>query len=763
MSSIKRVFLLAGLLLGAGSVFAQNWVDHTTSNGSTVVKRHEAGSVANGNKLYVLGGRGNKPVQVFDAGQNRWSTLASLPLELHHFQPVVLNGFIYAIGAFTCCYPTEPTVADIYRLNLATNTWETHGTIPNSRLRGSAGAVVYNNKIYLIGGNTNGHSGGAVGWLDEYDPSTGNWRTLATAPNARDHFSAAVVGNKLIASSGRQTNVSFGGTVAATDVYDFNSNTWNTVRPIPTPRAGAMLGVKNGSVILIGGESATQVQAHDQVEAYHVASNEWRSLPELGEARHGGAAAVIGNTLHVITGNLVRGGGQEVTTHEKLGVADNDNDGIFDFEDNTNNTNTGGNNNGNGTNTDVDSDNDGLNDDREAELQTDPMNPDTDSDGLSDWEEVNQHQTDPLSNDTDNDGLDDGEEISQGTNPTAADSDGDGLSDINELQTHGTDPTRKDSDSDELSDRDELQVYFTDPLVADSDNDGLDDNVEVLDHNSNPNSWDSDGDGISDATEVAEGTNPGNQDEDGDGILNSAEGNNDTDGDLIPDFADLDSDNDGIPDIVENGRTDLDNDGKLDSPDTETASDALFDADGDGINNILDLDSDQDGRIDLIEAGLADTTGTGTLTNADFVDNNLNGWHDDLEGTTVPDSDGDATPDFLDLDSNDDDVSDLVTSGILDSNDDGMIDGFIDANGDGVHDDIAGLERIPSETDNTTTDESAGDQTTNQTGDTTPVQAKTGGGSDPWLALIMLCMSAVFAKRWRSAGHSIQSKRSWAQ
>jgi len=45
-------------------------------------------------------------------------------------------------------------------------------------LRGAAGAVVYKDKIYLVGGNTDGHSGGFVGWLDEYDPATGDWRAI---------------------------------------------------------------------------------------------------------------------------------------------------------------------------------------------------------------------------------------------------------------------------------------------------------------------------------------------------------------------------------------------------------------------------------------------------------------------------------------------------------------------------------------------------------------------------------------------------------
>ena len=726
INTVRLLALTVSLLLFAGNAYAQTWVDHSTSDNSTIVKRHETGSVVSQNKLYALGGRGNRPTQVFDAIENKWSTIAPLPMELHHFQPVILNGYLYVIGAFTCCFPTEPTIADIYRLNLATNTWEVHGRIPDDRLRGSAGAVVYNDKIYLVGGNTNGHSGGAVGWLDEYDPANGSWRTLPDAPNARDHFSAAVVGNKLVAASGRQSNIGFGGMVAATNVFDFNTNTWSNVDPIPTPRAGAMLGVKNGNIIIIGGETNTQIQAHDEVEAFNVASSQWRSLPSLNSGRHGGASGVIGDTLHAISGNLNRGGVPEVTIHETLLLNDTDNDGLFNFEDN---------------NTNLDNDNDGLSNQVENQLQTDPLNPDSDGDGLTDGDEVNTHGTDPLSNDTDNDGLSDNEEISLGTNPALA-----------------------DSDSDTLSDNDELQIYFTDPLLSDSDNDGLNDNEEVLTYNTNPNTYDSDGDGISDATEVAEGSNPANNDEDGDGILNSAEGTADTDGDSVPDFTDLDSDNDGIPDIIENGRVDADNNGKLDDTDQIPASDALIDTDQDGIENLFDLDSDQDGIIDFLEAGFTTPTESEVPGSAEFIDLNTNGWHDNFEGVAIADTDSDSTPDFLDLDSNDDGVTDLTSSGIVDSNDDGQIDTFVDSNNDGVHDDLASLERIDSEQNtnneqNNITNQNTETGTENEPDEeiANPPVSSSGGGSDPMLPFLLLAWGFFIARRRLIPGNPILS------
>ena len=93
---------------------------------------------------------------------------------------------------------------------------------------------------------------------------------------------------------------------------------------------------------------------------------------------------------------------------------------------------------------------------------------DSDSDGLTDYDELMIVGTDPLKYDTDNDGVCDAED----------DEDSDGLSNLEEVQL-GTLPTEADSDFDCLNDCDEINTYGTDPLVADSDGDGLTDGEEI--------------------------------------------------------------------------------------------------------------------------------------------------------------------------------------------------------------------------------------------------------------------------------------------
>ena len=100
---------------------------------------------------------------------------------------------------------------------------------------------------------------------------------------------------------------------------------------------------------------------------------------------------------------------------------------------------------------DLDSDGDGLLDSQEADLGTDPFNPDTDGDGLSDGEEVNLYRTDPLNPDTDWDGLKDGAEVlTHKTDPLDRDTDDGGVADGHEVIEDGTDP---------LDGSDDLQLF----------------------------------------------------------------------------------------------------------------------------------------------------------------------------------------------------------------------------------------------------------------------------------------------------------------
>ncbi|MEA3558632.1 MAG: DUF4129 domain-containing protein, partial [Candidatus Thermoplasmatota archaeon] len=245
---------------------------------------------------------------------------------------------------------------------------------------------------------------------------------------------------------------------------------------------------------------------------------------------------------------------------------------------------------------------------------TDPLNPDTDGDGL--WDGWNQ----PMVG-----GIFYHGEVSHGTDPHSRDTDGDGLSDLYEVKTsykdskvkwnigapgssdNRTDPLDDDTDDGGMKDGMEIDLALN-PLDPEDDRDFLDTDGDGLlnweekrsmdlffpkttvdwdgdgrnDHRPDPNDSDTDGDGISDGDEVmVYGTNPMT---------------NDTDGDLLSDWeeifihytnaSDQDSDDDLINDHSEvtyyhldrPSYVDWDGDGQLDNrtdpnnPDTDMDS-----------------------------------------------------------------------------------------------------------------------------------------------------------------------------------------------
>ncbi|MBI4547648.1 MAG: OmpA family protein [Ignavibacteriae bacterium] len=172
-----------------------------------------------------------------------------------------------------------------------------------------------------------------------------------------------------------------------------------------------------------------------------------------------------------------------------------------------------------------DLDGDGLLNDEEKQIGTDPLNPDTDGEGLRDGEEVRTYKTNPLNPDTDEDKLNDREEIfTYKTDPLNKDTDGDGLIDGDEVLTYRTDPLQPDTDGDALTDGAEVLQHHTDPLKVDTDGDTLGDGDEVLKHNTDPLNIDTDGDALTDAEEIEKHrTNPLKPDTDDGGMPDGKE------------------------------------------------------------------------------------------------------------------------------------------------------------------------------------------------------------------------------------------------
>ena len=320
------IYVFIGFLLlihshNAESQDLKKYVWQTLKTNGEPIPRHEASFVEANGKFYLLGGRRIQEVSIFNPETNTWTNGVKPPIELHHFQGVSYKGDIYVAGAQTGIYPREKSLPEMYVYRTATDRWEKGPSIPQDRVRGSAGAVVYKNKLFMVCGIIDGHWDGHVTWFDCYNLKTGKWEILPDAPRPRDHFNAVVCNNKLYLIGGRVTSGSIGKgfelTVGEVDVFNFKTREWSTLaNPIPTQRAGCTAISINRQIIIAGGESTKQQIAHNEVECLDTKTGNWSSLPSLNTGRHGTQLIWFKKKLYIASGCGSMGGQPELNTIE---------------------------------------------------------------------------------------------------------------------------------------------------------------------------------------------------------------------------------------------------------------------------------------------------------------------------------------------------------------------------------------------------------------------------------------------------------------
>ena len=281
------------------------------------IPRHENSLVSSNGQIYIVGGRESPTVlEIYDSANGSWIQGSPCPYDINHAQALEHKGKIYFIGGFRDNqFPLEIPQGEILSYDTSSDRWEVVSSMPENRTRGSAGAVIYKEHIYVVGGNTCGHDGGYVPWTDRYSLQTGEWEELPDAPIARDHFQAVVYDDRLYVIGGRQTG-GFGGLfgpmIQQVDVFDLSSFSWATLSnesDLPTPRAGAATLAYDGKIFVIGGEG--NGQAFSTVEAFDPVRVEWKSYDDMNFRRHGTQAVVHNGAIYITSGSPDQGGGRQ--------------------------------------------------------------------------------------------------------------------------------------------------------------------------------------------------------------------------------------------------------------------------------------------------------------------------------------------------------------------------------------------------------------------------------------------------------------------
>lgn len=260
-----------------------------------------------------------KRAYVFNPVANTWSALAPMPpMNGTQHGGVTHAGLdtdgtdIYFAGGYTANATGTGQIfgtKEVWKYSVATNRYV---RLPDLPVTISAGQLAYvKGKLHHIGGTNQART---IDLGNHYaldlDNLSAGWKTLASLPNPRHHAGSIVYEGKIYYIGGQHGHDSK--LTAQNDVHVYNpsTNSWSQVADLPAPAGTSGRGhisnavvVSGNRVLVLGGETMHNTGTTNMVSAYSPASNSWQSLTPLPRSRFSGVAAVLGGTLYYTGGS----------------------------------------------------------------------------------------------------------------------------------------------------------------------------------------------------------------------------------------------------------------------------------------------------------------------------------------------------------------------------------------------------------------------------------------------------------------------------
>jgi N-acetylneuraminic acid mutarotase len=252
--------------------------------------------VSQGDNIYSFGGIANNAAITsaykYTPGTNTWTPVASLPAPRGWFSGASDGTYIYLLGGVDQNFNTTAT---LWRYDPVSNIYNT--SLPSYTIPTYFHASAYlNGKIYRI-------AGAAIGTdyhVEVYDIATNSWSMAANYPFANHTLMAVALDNYIYAG---------GGNASPNNAwrYDPSTDTWAAIADLPVGRSAAASGAYNGRWILAGGDVNFAIS--NSVITWDPATNTWRDLPNMVQARDYLAGATAGQSFYAVAGSSAPGTG----------------------------------------------------------------------------------------------------------------------------------------------------------------------------------------------------------------------------------------------------------------------------------------------------------------------------------------------------------------------------------------------------------------------------------------------------------------------
>lgn len=216
-------------------------------------RRGSAGLVVYNDKFYIIAGNNDGHdggylalFDEYDPATGVWTALDDAPRARDHFAAVVIGDKLYVSGGRLSGGPGGtfgPTIPEVDVYDFSGSSWSTLPSGQNIPTpRGGASAVSFNDKLIVIGGETE-VAGPSLTTTEEYNPNTQTWQTLAGLNNPRHGTQAIVSGQGIFI---------LGGSPAQGGGNQKNMEYFGVDSPIGTPSVESVINALGGVLIADG-------------------------------------------------------------------------------------------------------------------------------------------------------------------------------------------------------------------------------------------------------------------------------------------------------------------------------------------------------------------------------------------------------------------------------------------------------------------------------------------------------------------------------
>ena len=209
----------------------------------------------------------------YNIESDTWTELASPEYDVYKTKPVVYNNKIYVVGGQT--YSTWDRVTKVQIYDIETDSWSYGTDCPRNQGPHELQPIEYNGKIYCFSGNDYDYPS-PPNKMDIYDIETDSWESIETPYNLKK-YSASCIDGKIYICNGTDSNYNYDTTLY---IYDIEANTWTTGPNQPVATFGSSHGggtMLDKFVVILGDfKESVKTMSFD----YDISKNKWMRLPD---------------------------------------------------------------------------------------------------------------------------------------------------------------------------------------------------------------------------------------------------------------------------------------------------------------------------------------------------------------------------------------------------------------------------------------------------------------------------------------------------